>query len=204
MDVTGQSNVGVELYVFQRAKHLQEHCGDQILIKEDASGLLCALVDGLGSGKEAEKAAKAVTEVIDAHSSMHLRDIVAEANKAISGLRGAAIAIWYANFAKQQLTYCGIGNIRFYLLGEGDKLLFPISSTGFLSGRKQKIRTQKFDYKAGSKFLMHSDGLVLGGVKKYLFASGSIESTGHCIESNVSDIPEDDVTFIVGEFPISD
>ncbi|AQY52465.1 SpoIIE family protein phosphatase [Listeria weihenstephanensis] len=196
----GQSDMDTQLYIFQRAKHLQRHCGDQIFIKEDEFGLLCALVDGLGSGKEAERAAKAVVETIDANSSnVALEDIVARSNAALGGLRGAAIAIWRTDWAKQTITYCGIGNIRFYLLGLDDKLVYPISSTGFLSGRKQKIRIQEFTYKPGTTFLMHSDGLVLAGVKKYLRAITSIETTGHMIESNVEDIPEDDVTFLVGK-----
>ncbi|EUJ43849.1 SpoIIE family protein phosphatase [Listeria rocourtiae] len=199
MNAMWQSDVDTEVYIFQRAKHLQQHCGDQIFIEESASGILCALVDGLGSGKEAEKAAKAVTEAIDANSSLKsLADIVARSNEAVAGLRGAAIAVWRADWAKQKLTYCGIGNIRFYMLGEDDKLVYPISSTGFLSGRKQKIRTQEFSYRPGSTFLMHSDGLTLAGVKKHLHARGSIETIGHNIESNVADVPEDDVTFLVG------
>ncbi|WP_036079835.1 PP2C family serine/threonine-protein phosphatase [Listeria cornellensis] len=197
----GQSGASIELYLFQRAKHLQYHCGDQIFLKEDATGFLCAIVDGLGSGKEAEKAAKAVVEVIGANNTLpNISDIVALANEALVGLRGAAIAIWRGDWDEQTITYCGIGNIRFYLLGTDDALIFPISSTGFLSGRKQKIRTQKFQYKPGSKFLMHSDGLTLAGVKRYLFTSSSVEATGHCIEGNVIDIPEDDVTFLVGAF----
>nr|WP_244966902.1 PP2C family serine/threonine-protein phosphatase [Listeria grandensis] len=201
MDVMGQSDVSIELYLFQRAKHLQYHCGDQVFLKEDETGFLCAIVDGLGSGKEAEKAAKAVVEAIAANSALpNIGDIVARANEALIGLRGAAMAIWRGDWNEQSITYCGIGNIRFYLLGTDDALVFPISSTGFLSGRRQKIRTQKFQYKPGSKFLMHSDGLTLAGVKRYLFTTNSVESTGHCIEGNVMDIPEDDVTFLVGEF----
>lgn len=201
MDVIGQSGASIELYFFQRAKHLQYHCGDQVFLKEDATGFLCAIVDGLGSGKEAEKAAKAVVEVIGANSTLpNISDIVALANEALVGLRGAAIAIWRGDWDEQTITYCGIGNIRFYLLGTDDALIFPISSTGFLSGRKQKIRTQQFHYKPGSKFLMHSDGLTLAGVKRYLVTSSSVEATGHCIEGSVIDIPEDDVTFLVGAF----
>ncbi|MBC6310472.1 SpoIIE family protein phosphatase [Listeria sp. FSL L7-1582] len=199
MNAMWQSDFDTEVYVFQRAKHLQRHCGDQFFIKEDASGFLCAIVDGLGSGKEAEEAAKAVVEIIDANSSSKsLADIIARSNEAVAGLRGAAIAIWRADWIKQKLIYCGIGNIRFYLVGTDDQLVYPISSTGFLSGRRQKIRTQEFAYKPGSTFLMHSDGLTLAGIKKYLYASGAVENTGHCIESNVADVPEDDVTFLVG------
>lgn len=200
MQAMWQSDLDTEIYIFQRAKHLQRHCGDQFFIKEDASGILCALVDGLGSGKEAEKAAKAVVEAIDANSSLKsLADIVARSNEAVAGLRGAAIAIWRTDWAKQKLIYCGIGNIRFFMVGEDDELVYPISSTGFLSGRRQKIRTQEFSYRPGSRFLMHSDGLTLAGIKKYLYASANIENTGHCIESNVAEVPEDDVTFLMGK-----
>lgn len=111
----------------------------KFFLKEDATGFLCAIVDGLGSGKEAEKAAKAVVEVIGANNTLpNISDIVALANEALVGLRGAAIAIWRGDWDEQTITYCGIGNIRFYLLGTDDALIFPISSTGFLSGRKQK------------------------------------------------------------------
>ncbi|EDN9597185.1 serine phosphatase, partial [Listeria monocytogenes] len=60
---------------------------------------------------------------------------------------------------------------------------------------------QSFKYKPGSKFLMHSDGLVLSRVRKSLESPLCVVKIGHLIERNILDIPTDDVTFMVGKFP---
>ena len=51
------------------------------------------------------------------------------------------------------------------------KLIYPMPVTGYLSGRPQKFRTQRFPYEPNSKFLIHSDGFVNANVRKALLGS---------------------------------
>lgn len=52
------------LFVFQRSKALQQYCGDVYYTHEDENGFLYVLSDGLGSGLEANRAAKATVDAI--------------------------------------------------------------------------------------------------------------------------------------------
>ncbi|MBK3913311.1 PP2C family serine/threonine-protein phosphatase [Listeria ivanovii] len=190
-----------DLFVFQRSKALQQYCGDVYFTHEDENGFLYVLSDGLGSGLEANRAAKATIEAIKEDLHADLTHMLEKANQAVSGLRGAAIAIIKADYLTKTIYYTGMGNIRFYMIGSENKLIFPLSGSGFLSGRKQKYRLQNFKYKPGSKFLLHSDGLVLSRVRKNLESPLCVGKLGHLIEQSILDIPTDDVTFLLGQFP---
>lgn len=60
------------LFVFQRSKALQQYCGDVYYTHEDENGFLYVLSDGLGSGLEANRAAKATVDAIkeDIHADL--------------------------------------------------------------------------------------------------------------------------------------
>lgn len=191
----------LDLFTFQRAKLLQQYCGDVFYTYEKEDHFLCVLADGLGSGYEANLAAKAVTDIVESEPEADLVTMIEHCNQAVAGLRGAAVAIIRADFQLQKLAYVGLGNIRFYMLDRQGKLSFPLSTTGFLSGRTQHFKQKNLEFKPGSKFLLHSDGLVLKKVKNYLTSSQCIAKTGHSIERLVPDIPMDDVTFVLGKFP---
>ncbi|WP_099223413.1 PP2C family serine/threonine-protein phosphatase [Listeria costaricensis] len=191
----------VELFTFQRAKSLQQYCGDMYYYLEKDHQFLCVLADGLGSGHEAHKSALAAIEVIRSAPEEDLLTMMNSANQAVASLRGAAIAIIRADLEKARITYSGMGNIRFFLIGQDGKLVYPLSTTGYLSGRRQRFSIKNFHYKPGTKFLMHSDGLVLDHVKSYLESPLCVVKTGHQIEQTIQAIPSDDVTFLLGKFP---
>ncbi len=191
----------VELFAFQRSKALQQYSGDMYFFTElPDNEFLCVLADGLGSGIEAHQSAKAVIDAVKSDPSEELDLLMEKCNQAVSGLRGAAVAMIRVNFAKQTLTYTGTGNIRFYFMEVTGKMSFPLSTMGFLSGRKQLFKLKQFRYQPSSKFLIHSDGLKLRKVRSYLDSSLNALHTGHRIERQIASVPEDDVSFVVGKF----
>ncbi|MBC1520262.1 SpoIIE family protein phosphatase [Listeria aquatica] len=191
----------VELFTFQRSKDLQQYSGDMYFFTELPNNeFLCVLADGLGSGIEAHRSAKAVIDAVKEDPAEELDSLMDKCNQAVSGLRGAAVAMIRVNFVTHTLTYTGTGNIRFYFMEASGKMSFPLSTMGFLSGRKQLFKLKQFQYKPGSKFLIHSDGLKLRKVKSYLDSPISAVHTGHSIERQIASVPEDDVSFVVGKF----
>ncbi|EIA19760.1 PP2C family serine/threonine-protein phosphatase [Listeria fleischmannii] len=199
--MTGTAENKIDIFTFQRAKLLQQYCGDIFYNYENDNQFLCVLADGLGSGHEAHVAAKAVIDTVKKEPEEDLVLMMEHCNQAISGLRGAAVAIIRADFDTKKLSYVGLGNIRFYMVDNHAKLSFPLSTTGFLSGKRQHFKQKVLEFKPGSKFLIHSDGLVLKKVKNYLTSSLCVVKTGHTIERLIPDIPMDDVTFVIGKFP---
>jgi len=76
------------------------------------------VVDGLGHGPYAEKAARAAIDCVARHCSESLPDIFAVCNEVIRGTRGVAMGIAVIDEETRQLTYAGIGNTRALIVGE--------------------------------------------------------------------------------------
>lgn len=202
MESSKDPNQLLDIFKFQRSKSKQKFCGDVWHLEEDKDGFFLILADGLGSGKDAHQAAQsAVDAILPLSKSNDLVNMLEEANHAVASLRGAAIAIIKADYATQTVQYIGLGNIRFFMIDEQGKMVYPLSKTGFLSGRKMQIRQQAFRYQLGSKFLIHSDGLVLKRIKYYLDSPLCVHKVGNIIEQSILDMPSDDVTFLLGQFP---
>lgn len=202
MDAARKSSQPLDIYKFQRSKFKQAFCGDVWHFEEDENGFFLILADGLGSGKDAHQSATSAIEAILPFSkSDDLVHMLEEANHAVAELRGAAIAIIKTDYASQTVHYIGLGNIRFFMINELGKVVYPLSKTGFLSGRKFKARQQAYKYQPGSKFLVHSDGLTVRRVRHLLNLSVCVQQLGTSIEKTVKDMPTDDITFLLGEFP---
>jgi negative regulator of sigma-B (phosphoserine phosphatase) len=112
--------------------------------------------------------------------------------------RGATVSILKIDFKNRQFTYSSVGNIRFILCAPSGSFIYPLPLLGYLSGKPQKYRTQTFSYEKGSKFIIHSDGLLLPGIKSLLNKGQSVEDLSRNLESYTEN-RGDDLTYIVGQ-----
>jgi negative regulator of sigma-B (phosphoserine phosphatase) len=187
----------VEVYTFQSAKEGKQFCGDSYFLTATDDYFLCVLADGLGSGEFAYEASHAVAEVVEQHPDEDVDTLMNYCNEVLVQKRGAAVAIFKADFNKHEFVYSCVGNIRFYLYTPSGKLTYPLPVTGYLSGRPQVFRTQHFPFEPNSKFLIHSDGVQVKSSKSLLKSCRSLEVIA---EEMISQQPsrEDDSTFIIG------
>jgi len=102
----------VRVAMVKRALHDAPHCGDGCGYWRGGGQTILCVVDGLGHGPYAEKAARAAIDCVTRHLSESLPDIFAVCNEAIRGTRGVAMGIAVIDEEAQQLTYAGIGNTR--------------------------------------------------------------------------------------------
>ncbi|MDQ0273199.1 PP2C family serine/threonine-protein phosphatase [Cytobacillus purgationiresistens] len=181
----------------QTAKSGQSVCGDSFYYMTTEKYFICAIADGLGSGQFAHEASSAVTAVIEEHHDKDVDTLMHLSNEALSHKRGAAVGIVKVDFMTKELIYSCVGNIRFFFYGDSDKLMYPMPVTGFLSGKRQVLKTQRFKYESSIKFLMFSDGYNISGIKKIMNKYLSAESTSQLIKANHPSI-DDDATFIIG------
>jgi phosphoserine phosphatase RsbX len=187
----------VELYAFQTAKEGKQYCGDSYFLTATDEYFLCVLADGLGSGEFAYEASHAVAEVVEQHPDEDVDTLMNYCNEVLVQKRGAAVAIFKADFKKHEFVYSCVGNIRFYLYTPSGKLTYPLPVTGYLSGRPQVFRTQHFPFEPNSKFLIHSDGVHVKSSKSLLKNCRSLEAIA---QEMIIQQPsrEDDSTFIIG------
>lgn len=187
----------LELVAGTHSKGGNAHCGDTYFFVQDDTSFVCLLADGLGSGRFAYESSYAALEIVEREwkreSIEGMMDLI---NKAMFQKRGAAVALFKVDFETKTFDYTCVGNIRFYLYGPDGKLTYPLPVTGYLSGRPQRYRMERFVYQPGSKFLVHSDGVVLLNTKE-LMRYRSTEQIAAELDA-VAAKSNDDATFLVG------
>ncbi|VVP82564.1 hypothetical protein PS918_02442 [Pseudomonas fluorescens] len=133
-------------------------CGDVWHLAFDGPRISALVIDGLGHGEEAERAARAGEKAFAlapfASPVPGLQDI----HLAMTGTRGGAVAIAQFDGAADSLTFVGIGNIGACLIAP-DKSRGLASHPGIVGGQYRKA--QPFDYAQvnGQLLIMYSDGL---------------------------------------------
>ena len=68
--------------------------------------------------------------------------------------RGAAVAIVKFDYKEKTIQYSCVGNVRFYMLQDGQKMIYPLPVMGYLSGKPQKLKTQEYPYSTGDSFFL--------------------------------------------------
>jgi len=187
----------MEAYAFQTTKEGKEYCGDSFYMSVNNDIFLCVLADGLGSGKAAFEASSSVVEYVKENGEMDVDSLIYEANKLLVNKRGAAVSILKVNLQKREFIYSCVGNIRCYLYTPSGKTTYPLPVTGYLSGRPQIYRTQRFSYEANSCFLLHSDGVRLSNAKSFMRSGRPLDAIASEIERDYIQ-KTDDSTCILG------
>jgi anti-sigma regulatory factor (Ser/Thr protein kinase) len=146
----------------------ETQCGDSwAVIQGDARARLC-VVDGLGHGPDAARAAQAAIEVFQ---NLPLErpsgDVMVEIDRALRPTRGAVMAITTASRGSETLTYCGIGNISAAVAGLSTSRSM-VSLPGTLGHAMRPPQSFDHDWPAEALLLMMSDGISSqAGVRSY-------------------------------------
>jgi hypothetical protein len=136
-------------------------CGDAFLIAPCASGeLAVALIDGLGHGAEAARAAAAAIGAIREHLELPASEILLHCDQALRPTRGAALGILkVAEDGRGE--FCGIGNIEVQNLYGRAPGLFCLA--GIVGHNLRTLRAMPFAMQSGDIYCLHSDGVSSRG-----------------------------------------
>ncbi|MFU2325479.1 ATP-binding protein [Pseudomonas sp. NFX98] len=131
-------------------------CGDVWHLAFDGPRISVLVIDGLGHGEEAERAARAGEKAFALSPFASPVLALEEMHHAMTGTRGGAVAV--AQFDGAALKFVGIGNIGACLIA-ADKSRGLASHPGIVGGQYRKA--QAFDYAqvSGQLLIMYSDGL---------------------------------------------
>lgn len=131
--------------------------GDRAFYREDpAHRILFGIIDGLGHGPEAEKAALAALAYLDQVSlTASLRETMFGLHAALRGTRGAAGMVCIA--IGRSLYACSVGNVEMRPLHTE----FPlILSAGILGMRVSTFRVCQAELKTPCRLALYSDGIT--------------------------------------------
>ena len=136
-----------------------DFCGDQVgFWVRDSVAMLCIL-DGLGHGREAERAAKEVLRHVDQNLDLPLETLFASADEAARDTRGAAMGLVLVDVKERSLTHVGVGNTRGLLL-DADFNSFHVfqNTNGIVGAGYQKLRLETIPFKSRDLLFLYTDG----------------------------------------------
>jgi serine phosphatase RsbU (regulator of sigma subunit) len=141
-----------------RAKQNQTVSGDLYVIEEHGEGrLIAAVVDGLGGGEEAARAARAAEQIIRQHPDWPLQELVQRSHVALHSTRGAVIGLLRLDTQGHKVSYVGVGNIGAQVYSR--QTIKPISKNGILGFRLPALLEMHYTYDPGDIFVLYSDGV---------------------------------------------
>ena len=143
-----------------RALAGEEFCGDAYATRRTGRGLTLMVSDGSGHGPLAASASSAAVRtfldpdrVADSPA-----ELLARVHGALSGTRGAAVAVAEIDPDAEVVRFAGIGNIAGAVLSEGAKRSM-VSLGGVAGYRKPTIRTFEYACPPRALVVLHSDGV---------------------------------------------
>ena len=131
--------------------------GDIALALEEQDGGFVCLIDALGHGEAAWKAAEAARKCILEHRNGKLIDLVLQLHTDLAGSRGAAVACCRLSLSRNTLQYTGIGNISARIYGLKNRTL--ISRDGVVGYSIPKPVLLEEPFLPEDTLILSSDGL---------------------------------------------
>jgi phosphoserine phosphatase RsbX len=144
----------------------QDVSGDVALVIRMPEGALVAVIDGLGHGPEAARAAQIGQETICEAAGADLVALAHRCHRALACTRGAAVALAYVSTSASTLTWLGVGNVEGRLI-TGDQQRGPRSANaslrlrcGVIGHQLRTIGTATVDIDRGDVVVLSTDGIT--------------------------------------------
>jgi anti-sigma regulatory factor (Ser/Thr protein kinase) len=136
----------------------EEACGDAWSLRDDGGSRTIFVVDGLGHGPEAARAAHEAVLQFQRTGAAPVATIIDDVHRALQPTRGGAVAAARIDRASSVMSFAGLGNIAAAIVGMDGKVRRMVSHNGTAGHNARKI--QAFDYPGARGLLvMHSDGI---------------------------------------------
>ncbi|MEO7359341.1 MAG: ATP-binding protein [Gemmatimonadaceae bacterium] len=134
--------------------------GDTWLLRPNNADMCVMMADGLGHGPLAAEAAHAAAGVFENETFGSLSTFYTRAHALLRSTRGAAIATALCPGAQNTLEFAGVGNISSSIMTRAGTSKHLMSHNGTVGAEMRPVKTLAYDWRAGDRIIMHSDGLT--------------------------------------------
>jgi len=137
--------------------------GDGHLVKPVGTGVLVAVVDGLGHGAEAATAAQAAVAALERHATESPVPLIERCHRALHGTRGAVMSLASLDMRSWTIDWCGVGNVEGVLFRRGVSAAptrEAMSTRGGVVGyRLPQLRVSTLSVSARDTLVLATDGI---------------------------------------------
>lgn len=141
----------------------QKESGDLEIVKPQVQGILCGVVDGLGHGAEAARAARTAIRAIEQSSAKSVIHLVMQCHEELRSTRGVTMSLATFDSDDDTMTWLGIGNVEGILL-HADPQAVPayrglVSRPGVVGYRLPPIDARVLPLGKGDLLIFTTDGI---------------------------------------------
>jgi phosphoserine phosphatase RsbX len=110
------ATICVEWGFASRALPGESTSGDLQLVSSFPGGMLLAVLDGVGHGREAAAASMLARNILEKNAAEPVIGLIQRCHEALRTTRGAAMSIASLSVSQRLLTWLGVGNVEGFLL----------------------------------------------------------------------------------------
>jgi phosphoserine phosphatase RsbX len=156
----------IDWSVSQRVLPGQAQSGDLFVVKQLRSGVLVAVIDGLGHGEEAARASHLAAGILRNYDSHSLISLIRLCHEKLQGTRGAVLSAAEFNADENTMTWLGVGNVVGVLLhpenheASGPEVL--LLRGGMLGDHPPRLSASILSLMKGDTLILATDGIRSG------------------------------------------
>jgi negative regulator of sigma-B (phosphoserine phosphatase) len=137
--------------------------GDRHVVASFDTGALVAVIDALGHGRDASRAADLAAGVLARHVSENPIDLVERCHSEMRDSRGAAISLASFDWEQRAMTWLAVGNVMGVLVhpeAQADSRVEPLMLRGGVVGyRLPELHHSLLQVSRGDTLILATDGV---------------------------------------------
>jgi anti-sigma regulatory factor (Ser/Thr protein kinase) len=136
----------------------EDECGDGWAVAHAKGACTVLVVDGLGHGPEAARAARTAELTLHQRADLPPGRLMEAMHTVLRPTRGAAAALASLQVEGNELRFAGIGNIAVCVFS-GDQCKHLVSHNGIVGHNMRKVQEFQHGFPEDGLLMMYSDGL---------------------------------------------
>jgi anti-sigma regulatory factor (Ser/Thr protein kinase)/serine/threonine protein phosphatase PrpC len=159
--VAGPCECPLQFGVATRARAGMSVNGDSFVVKRWRGAALAGVIDGLGHGQFAHRAAEAARSYVEGHYDQPMAAIFRGTERACRATRGVVMALARFDWPALRMTFASIGNVEARMF-RADEPAHLHNRRGVLGGSSPSPVVIEQGWQSGTVLVLHSDGLHTG------------------------------------------
>jgi anti-sigma regulatory factor (Ser/Thr protein kinase) len=132
--------------------------GDTFVIQQWGESALVGVIDGVGHGQFAYRAAQAARQYVERHFDQPLADIFLGVARTCRATRGVVMGLARFDWGRGTLTFASVGNIEARVFGSPEPMNFVVPR-GILGLTARRPVVTQHRWALSNVMVLHSDGL---------------------------------------------